>query len=191
MVSSLGSAEYLNPTQSPNLTMSSSDGRYRVRVGCSQLEVLLAMCRESATWETGGLLVGRYNDAHDTATVTRIWGPPKDSVRKRTSFRRGTRGLQKQLDSLWRTREYYLGEWHYHPGGAGQPSTTDISEMLRIAKALQYNTPEPILIVVGGLDWKVVAHVFPRHGKSIELTGLARSSQASDRDLAHGPSMRS
>ena len=48
--------------------------------------------------------------------------------------------------------------------------------MVRIANSLEYNTPEPVLIVVGGSDWEVVAHVFPRHGTSIELAGLARSS---------------
>ena len=176
MVYSLGCVEYLNPTRTSDLTMCSSDGRYRVRVGYHQLQALLAMCRESVNSETGGVLVGRYNEAHDTAIVTRVWGPPKDSVRKRTSFWRGTQGLQRQLDSLWRTREYYLGEWHYHPGGTGQPSERDIGQMVRIANSLEYNTPEPVLIVVGGSDWEVMGHVFPRHGTSIELAGLARSS---------------
>ena len=186
----LGCVEYPTPTRSPDLTMRSSDGRFRVRIGYRQLEALLVMCRESETLETGGLLVGRYNEAHDTAIVTRVWGPPKDSVRNRTSFWRGTKDLQRQLDSLWRTREYYLGEWHYHPGGAGQPSKGDMGQMVRIAKAPQYNTPEPILIVVGELEWEILAYVFPRHGTSIELTGQGRSSQASDGDLAHSPSMR-
>ena len=136
----------------------------------------MAMCRESGDLETGGVLVGRYNETHDTAIVTQLWGPPEDSVRRRISFWRGTQGLQQQLDSLWKTREYYLGEWHYHPGGAGEPSKGDIKQMVRIAKSLDYNTPEPVLIVVGGSDWVVVAHVFPRHGTSIKLTGLERSS---------------
>ena len=105
--------------------------------------------------------------------VTQVWGPPGDSVRRRTSFWRGTQGLQQQLDSLWNAREYYLGEWHYHPGGAGQPSKEDMRQMVRIATSVDYNTPEPVLIVVGGSDWEVVVQVFPRHGTSIELTGLA------------------
>ena len=166
----MGSAEYLNPPQFPDLIMSSSDGRYRVHIGHSHVEVLLATCRKSGALETGGLLVGRYNDAHDTATVTRLWGPPRDSVRRRTSFYRGTHGLQRQLNSLWRTREYYLGEWHYHPSGGAQPSERDSRQMITIAESPQYNTPEPVLIVVGGSDWKVVAYVFPRHGSSIRLT---------------------
>ncbi len=150
--------------------MSSPDGRFRLHVGRSQVEFLLAMCRKSGTLETGGLVVGRYNDKHDTAIATRLWGPPKDSVRRPTSFFRGTHGLQRRLNSLWRTREYYLGEWHYHPNGGGQPSTRDSRQMITIAESIQYNTPEPVLIVVGGSDWNVVGYVFPRHGSPIRLT---------------------
>ena len=150
--------------------MCSSDGRFRVRLGSRQLKILLARCRKSGSTETGGLLVGKYNEAHDTAIVTRVWGPPKDSIRKRTSFRRGTHGLQLQLDFLWRTtQEHYLGEWHYHPGGTAQPSKSDIGQMARIAKSLQYNTPEPVLIIVGGSEWEVVTHVFPRYSQPIRL----------------------
>ena len=127
------------------------------------------MCRESGDLETGGVLVGRYNEAHDTAIVTRVWGPPEDSVRRRASFWRGTQGLQEQLDALWKSREYYLGEWHYHPRGAGQPSNGDKWQMGRIAESLDYNTPEPVLIVVGGSDWEVLAHVFPRYSAAIRL----------------------
>ncbi len=42
--------------------------------------------------------------------------------------------------------------------------------MITIAESLQYNTPEPVLIVVGGSDWNIVAYVFPRHGSPIGMT---------------------
>ncbi len=162
--------EYLKPAQSYDLTTCSSDGRFCVRLGLHQLKTLLAKCCESGSVETGGLLIGKYNETHDTAIVTQVWGPPEDSVRKRTSFRRGTRGVQLQLNFLWRTtQEYYLGEWHYHPGGPAKPSKSDISQMVRIAKSLQYNTPEPLLIIVGGSDWELSTHVFPRYRQSIRL----------------------
>lgn len=166
----MGCVEYQSLIRSSDLNMCSFDGRFRVRLGSHQLKTLLALCRESGPVETGGLLIGKYNAAHDTALVTRVWGPPKDSIRKRTSFRRGTHGLQSQLDSLWRTtQEYYLGEWHFHPEGAAQPSKSDIRQMVRIAKSLQYNTPEPLLIIVGGSKWEVVTHIFPRCHQPIKL----------------------
>ena len=170
MVNSLGYVECPHPTPSPDLTMSSPDGRFRVRVGFHELEALLDMCRESGDLETGGSpgwsvqRGARYRNSD-----TNVWGPPEDSVRRRTSFWRGTQGLQQQLDALWNSREYYLGEWHYHPRGAGQPSNGDKRQMVRIAESLDYNTPEPVLIVVGGSDWEVLGHVFPRHGTAIGL----------------------
>ena len=42
--------------------------------------------------------------------------------------------------------------------------------MVRIAESLDYNTPEPVLIVVGGSDWEVLAHVFPRHSAAIRAS---------------------
>lgn len=177
-VRSLDCDKYPNPTQAPDLIMGASDGRFRVHVGHQQWATLLAACRRSGPLETGGLLVGRYNELHDTAVVTGVWGPPTDSVRTRTSFRRGIRGLQRQLNSLWGSGEYYLGEWHYHPDGSGQPSNTDMGQMVRIAKSLRYNTPEPILIVVGGAEWDVIAHVFPRNCSPINLARKPRASRA-------------
>ncbi len=84
-------------------------------------------------------------------------------------FWRGIHALQRRLNTRWNSGEYYLGEWHYHPGGTGKPSTSDIDQMIRIAKSLPYNTPEPILIVVGGDEWDVTAHVFPRDCSPISL----------------------
>ena len=189
MVSSLGSTKYLNPIPPPDLIMSSSDGRYRVHVGHIQLEFLLDTCRESGSLETGGLVVGRYNETHDTAIVTHIWGPPTDSVRGPTSFYRGTHGLQARLNSLWSTKEYYLGEWHYHPNGGGQPSIRDERQMIRIAESLRYNTPEPLLLVVGGSRWNVVCYVFPRQGSPVRMTPLATNilQDARVRDVCVGP----
>lgn len=145
-----------------------------MRLGSCQFETMIGLCRESEPLETGGLLVGRYNETYDTAEVTRVWGPPSDSVRRGASFWRGISGLQEKLDSLWRSHEYYLGEWHYHPTGAGSPSNTDIRQMVRISRSPAYNCPEPILIVVGGAGWRVVGHVFPRYERPTRLESMDR-----------------
>lgn len=65
---------------------------------------------------------------------------------------RGTAGLQGWLNRLWNgnERRYYLGEWHFHPGGAPEPSRMDIKQMGKIARSSSYKCPEPILLVVGG-----------------------------------------
>lgn len=160
--------------QTTDLTLRSVDGRLRVRLGPCQFETMKGLCRKSEALETGGLLVGRYNETYDTAEVMRVWGPPSDSVRRETSFWRGTSGLQEKLDSLWESQEYYLGEWHYHPNGVGYPSNMDIRQMVRISRSPAYNCPEPILIVVGGADWRLVGHVFPRNELPVRLDSMGR-----------------
>ena len=149
-------------------------------LGSCQFRSLLEMCRESGSLEIGGLLIGRYNNAHDTAEVTRVLGPPSDSVRRQNSFWRGVRGLQNKLNSLWKSGEYYLGEWHYHPGGPARPSPSDIRQMTRISESPKYRCPEPILIVVGGSDWEVVGRVFPRRGSSVTLKPQMEASEGRD-----------
>lgn len=133
------------------------------------------MCSAAGRNETGGVLMGRYNGELNVATVTRVVGPPPDSRRGRSTFVRGTRGLQQLIERLWRVDEYYLGEWHFHPGGTARPSSVDIRQMKRISESGAYNCPEPILIVVGGMplaELEVVAHVFPRNRESIRLGQL-------------------
>ena len=146
----------------------SVDGRFRLVIGNRQLSDMRAMCAESHPLETGGVLTGYYNERHDTAIVTGVAGPPPDSRRQRTGFYRGTRGLRQMLLNLWRRSEYYLGEWHYHPGGSALPSAADVRQMQDIAKDDDAHCPEPILIVMGKSN-AVTAHVFPRSQSVIQL----------------------
>ena len=147
----------------------SPDGRFRLVISHCQLSGMRDLCSKSHPLETGGVLTGYYNAGHDTAIVTGAAGPPPDSEKGRTRFYRGTQGLGQVLANLWRKREYYLGEWHYHPGGSAQPSPADVRQMQDIAKDDDAHCPEPILLVMGENN-AVTAHVFPRNESVIELT---------------------
>ena len=94
----------------------SPDGRFRLVIADELVTKILEMCLASYPLETGGVLIGHYNETLDTAVATRATGPPPDSQRRRTAFYRGTQGLHELLRVLWSKKEYYLGEWHYHPG---------------------------------------------------------------------------
>ena len=125
---------------------------------------LLDYCVEADGVETGGILLGRYTPGLDCAEVTMLTGAPADSRAGRTWFHRGTAGLQRLVGRLWRDRrEYYLGEWHYHPGAAPTPSGTDVTQMQMIARDPARACPEPILVIVGGHpagDWVLAAGVY-------------------------------
>jgi hypothetical protein len=50
---------------------------------------------------------------------------------------------------LWSkpSREYYLGEWHYHPARRVEPD--DVEQMEEIAASAKYNCPEPLMFIFG------------------------------------------
>lgn len=151
----------------------SEDRRFGLRVDAEHLQRLLAFCREAGSRETGGILLGIYSEPHDMAVVTEVSGPPPDSARGRTWFRRGVQGLQDRINVLWKDkRHFYLGEWHFHPGAAPNPSPDDIAQMREIAASPRYTCPEPDLLIIGGDPlggWVPRAFVFPRGTPPVEL----------------------
>lgn len=157
----------------PALDFWSDDRSFGLHVGEAQLRNILWLCNRSGIYETGGILAGHYTDAHDCAVVTAISGPTADSYSGRTTFYRGTHGLQQWLDHLWRSEgHYYLGEWHYHPSAPARPSLTDMRQIRVIGGAPQYSCPEPVLLIIGGdiaCIWEARAFVCPRVDDVIEL----------------------
>jgi integrative and conjugative element protein (TIGR02256 family) len=129
----------------------SDDGVFCACMTVEVLEKIMHACHARATVETGGILIGRYGRTHSCAIVTDVSMPPPDSTHSSTCFQRGVHGLQQWLDQLWRSDgHYYLGEWHYHPAGSPYPSQIDIEQMRAIARDVDYQCPEPLLLVVGG-----------------------------------------
>ena len=128
----------------------SDDGRYGIVLKASHIKKILDECIGSLPNETGGILVGKYNERHDLAIVSDILTSPPDSNAGTTWFHRGIKGLKQKLRELWKNNYYYLGEWHFHPFSSPNPSFTDISQIRKISKNKKYQCPEPALLVLGG-----------------------------------------
>jgi JAB domain-containing protein similar to deubiquitination enzymes len=149
----------------------SADFTFSVELSSSAETALRRPAAKSQRRETGGILIGKYSPDQRTAFIMRVEGPPPDSRAGSTWFVRGVRGLQRVLRRCWARGEYYLGEWHYHPG-APNPSTTDLKQLMAIATSVAYCCPEPLLCVVGSrgdLRWFVT----PRGEEEIELHTLS------------------
>ncbi len=152
----------------------SDDAKYGVRIGGTELAAMQRLCCEADTSETGGILVGYYNQNQDCAIVTKCCRAPSDSKCGKHKFYRGGRGLQELLLRLWnaRRRRYYLGEWHYHPHSAPNPSGDDIDQMRRNSEDAKCQCPEPILVIIGGDpggDAVYRAFVYEKKKKLVEL----------------------
>jgi integrative and conjugative element protein (TIGR02256 family) len=165
------------------LEFRSQDGRFGLVLSAQHEEILRERCVASWPKETGGILIGYYTEGRETAVVTCIPPTPPDSVSARARFERGLRGLQELLGRLWRedprAREYYLGEWHYHPGQAPLPSPQDESQMRAIANDPGYRCPEPVLLIAGGrppATWSMATQVYPRAGDPVRLEACPGNS---------------
>lgn len=119
--------------------------------------------------ETGGILIGRYGVEGWHADVVEATPKPPGSRAGWFWFQRAPNGLASLLKDRWQLGFHYLGEWHYHPGGAPTPSTPDVRAMQKIARDAAYHCPAPILLIVGGsakTGWTLSATLF-REGRSI------------------------
>jgi hypothetical protein len=72
----------------------SADDAFGTSISSETLTEVLSLCRDFAPAETGGILVGHYNDALNCAVVTDASERPPDSKSGRTWLLRGTVGLQ-------------------------------------------------------------------------------------------------
>jgi integrative and conjugative element protein (TIGR02256 family) len=151
-----------------------SGGKFHLHLTGAALTRMIQVCRESKGNEVGGILVGFYTEDHTTAIVTNVSTPSDDSKAGRTWYLRGVRRLRSWLRLLWQqnVRQYYLGEWHSHPGGSPVPSKQDIDQMIQIAVDENYQCREPILAIIGGgvrAKSKMKAYVFPQGRRYLEF----------------------
>lgn len=149
------------------------DGKFAVRMEQEEITHILTECNLAAGRETGGILIGYYTSEHDTAVIVEATNATSDSQSGTNWFFRGIKDLQSKLHLLWvfSKRQYYLGEWHYHPGGDPSPSGTDVNQMMKIAASNKYRCPEPVLLLVGGVfgAFQLKAYVFIVNKPPLEL----------------------
>lgn len=155
-----------------DVTFSSEDAPYTVVLSSSTIEQMISECLKAGVNETGGILIGSYSEDSSTAMIVEATTRPADSLSGRATFQRGVRGLKSLLHTRWNTGLYYVGEWHFHPGGSPQPSGDDLMSMASIAATPSYQCLEPIMIILGGDptgSYSLSASVFPRGDAPIRL----------------------
>lgn len=165
---------FVNPTQ--GLRLCSADKRFGIELQAQHIAQLLSQCQRASKHETGGVLIGRYSLNRSMAFVTEVTPAPEDSKHGPSWFDRGIKGLAKRLQTSWRqTGTFYLGEWHFHPGAVPNPSLVDSDQMAVIAESPLYACPEPILLIVGGVDkrWSIAGFVYEKGKRQTLSAGRA------------------
>jgi len=127
---------------------------------------IIGECQRSGKIETGGILIGFYSEDMNNAIITVATNPTEDSKSYKTSFLRGTKKLLEVLDNYWELGEYYIGEWHFHPGFSPNPSNIDIMQMKQLSTNKKLKCSEPILLIVGQdseSNWLLSIHIVTKN----------------------------
>ena len=103
--------------------------------------------------ETGGVLLGSYDQVSKTIYVVDSILSPKDSKEFPNAYYRGIDGLEDQLLSLARKTAHnlqYIGEWHSHPKGSPVDRSNDDMILFGWIKEHMetYGLP-PLMLIVG------------------------------------------
>jgi proteasome lid subunit RPN8/RPN11 len=154
----------------------SSDDLY-IEIKASVFNQIQLQAENEYPNENGGMLVGHYSADRHTVYIEKIVVPVEKET-GRTTFMRNTKGLEKVWKQLTKDGLRYVGEWHSHPNGSSQYSSTDLAAMIDIEKEVAIENP--ILLIVGVRRDGLSAHAFYcyknnkllEYKKMIDLKGL-------------------
>ena len=117
-----------------------NDTTWEIRIADPVRNAILRAAEESGVNETGGILIGKVNQAHKVVHVTKVLPPSSDSLSTPHMFLRGTNEALPSVKNIQsRTGGYigYVGEWHSHPIGSGQMSSQDTATSRQLQAVLK------------------------------------------------------
>ena len=134
------------------LLFSSHCKKYKILLPSDLYNIITKECIRRLPNETGGILIGKYRD--NKIIITQITKPKKNAKLKLFTFERSPKGLSKLLIEHWNKfpREYYIGEWHFHPSESPKPSTKDLKQMKQILNDKNIDCAKPILLIVDKIN---------------------------------------
>jgi hypothetical protein len=103
--------------------------------------------------ETGGILLGNFDNQNEICYIIDLLPPPSDSEGLPVSFIRGHEGLYdnvKDIESRTLEQVRYIGEWHSHPNGCSvKPSEADLATFKWIEDIMSKDSVPTIMIILG------------------------------------------
>lgn len=125
---------------------------WQVRFAAGILDELRQKMGDASPHEIGGVLVGCANHKTKTIHVTRSLPAPPDSRADANCFFRGTEGLPEtiaEINACTGGQLGYIGEWHSHPRGPNDMSTTDAATTKAFLQQYrELNPPLPVFLLI-------------------------------------------
>ena len=139
---------------------------WHVRIYDKVVNDIVEQTEVAGRYETGGYLIGQCNLKTNTIHVIDTIEAPEDTIHRGDYLVLGKAGVKKKLSQIERRSGAtfgYVGEWHSHPNGPDDFSTTDSEEFANKAKEMIADrATKPILEVLvspAGLSCAVLALV--------------------------------
>lgn len=123
------------------------------------LATMLEEAEDNLPNETGGVILGYWNNHYTEAVVTHITGPGPKAVHNRRSFRPDSEYQEAEIAKHYQESgrlHTYMGDWHTHPNGKVYLSETDLRTLRRIATCKDARLPTPLMAVLGGVSKWVI-----------------------------------
>ena len=139
---------------------------WHVRISDKVIKDIMEQTMVAGILETGGYLIGQCNLKTNTIHVVDTIEAPEDTIHRGDYLVLGKAGVKKKLSQIERRSGAtfgYVGEWHSHPNGPDDFSTTDFEEFANKAEEMIADgATKPILEVLvspAGVSCAVLALV--------------------------------
>jgi integrative and conjugative element protein (TIGR02256 family) len=110
--------------------------------------------------ETGGSLIGSFDTERKIIYICDTMFAPSDSIEKRTSFERGSKGLldeYRKYETIVDGQLFYIGEWHSHPDYCSvNPSNDDVNLYKFLYENLSKQGFPVVMGILGENDCKII-----------------------------------
>ena len=103
--------------------------------------------------ETGGVLLGNFDNEHEKCYIIDIISSPSDSEELPLSFIRGCKELQSKVQHIEEKtlgQVKYIGEWHSHPNNCSAiPSNADLNTFIWLKGIMEHDSLPSIMMIIG------------------------------------------
>jgi molybdopterin/thiamine biosynthesis adenylyltransferase/proteasome lid subunit RPN8/RPN11 len=132
------------------ITTARNDSAWQIRFAAGLVDRMKDALRRARPNETGGILIGLVHAKRRIVYVTRLLDAPRDSAGSPAAFFRGVADLPEAVSEIEKRSGGllgYVGEWHTHPDGGPDLSTTDLVAVSLLKRQLD-RVPLPTHVVV-------------------------------------------
>ena len=133
-------------------------GSWHMKISPTVLEKLYSQRENKLPNETGGILIGTYDFAHNICYIVDSIDSPSDSEEYSNAYIRGHNGLKDEvmrIENISIGNLTYVGEWHSHPSNDTHPSGDDLI-LLKSISEFTYSQGNPgCMMILGERNYSI------------------------------------